>query len=390
MAGSRRALVVVAVVFAAFFGLPGVVAVQPAAAQVSVTAADPPAGEQGTLNLSVKISGKGFKNGAKAMFFKTKTADPAGVNVKSTQFVSSTQLLVLVDIADAAALSLFDIQVQNTDGRTGKGTELFTVVQKGNLKPEYEVEFVEFKPDDPTWTPKIKGDGLGPYSPVAMGEGLGFRLSTHQFSDGRSVTFQFNDPDRTFASTVGCLAWGSHAPYTQATPAYLLSSHKIVVPDQTHMITSYELVWNEALGRWDPIVESVRRNQTTYKKLYPWGMLPRQKAYGMFIVYFVLSSSGDSYYLNFNDTFYRELVPSAGGGGWNGGIVEVERPGAEEVWYIRPISSRFPVLGDPPAPIPQNHANHSWYDTPEVKSDVGGNCDFGYFAMKFELRIARK
>jgi len=385
MTAGRRALVVLVVLVAVMIGLPWSGAVQDAAAQISVTAADPPTGEQGALNLNVLIKGKGFKNGAKAKFFKTGTTDTGGVNVKSTQFVSSTQLIALVDIADAAALSLFDIEVRNADGRTGKGTELFTVVQKGNLKPEYEVEFVEFKPDDPTWTPKIKGDGLGPYSPVAMGEGYGFRLSTHLFSDGRSVTFQFNDPGRTLASTVPCITWGSHTPYTQLTPGYLLSSDKVVVPDQTHMITSYELVWNEPLGRWDTIVESVRRNQTTYRKLYPWGMLPGQKAYGMFVVYFTLGSSNDNYYVNFNDTFYRELVPD-----WNGGIVEIERPGQEEVWYIRPISSRFPVLGDPPAVIPQNHANHAWYDTPEFKGDVGGNCDFGYFAMRFELRIARK
>jgi hypothetical protein len=248
-------------------------------------------------------------------------------------------------------------------------------------------EFVEFKPDDPTWVPKIKGDGLGPYSPVTMGEGYGFRLSTHQYSDGRSVTFQFNDPDRSFASAVSCFAWGSQAPYTQPTPAYLLSSHKIVVPDQADMFTSYELVWNDALGRWDPIVESARRNQTLYKKVYPWGMLPGQKVYGMFIIFFRLNrSSNDSYEIDFNNTFFGELMSTFG----RGGIVEIERPGQEEIWYIRPISSRFPVLGDPPAVIPQNYANHSWYDTPETRDEVGGNCDFGYFAMTFEFRIARK
>ena len=130
MTGSRRALIVVAVLLGVMFGLPGVGAVREAAAQIAVTAADPPTGEQGALNLNVLIKGKGFKNGAKANFYKTGTGDPAGVNVKSTQFVSSTQLIVSIDIADAAALSLFDIQVQNTDGRTGKGTELFSVVQR--------------------------------------------------------------------------------------------------------------------------------------------------------------------------------------------------------------------------------------------------------------------
>ena len=55
--------------------------------------------------------GQGFKNGAKAKFYKTGTTDPAGVNVKSTQYVSSTQLIANIDIADTAALAQFDIQV---------------------------------------------------------------------------------------------------------------------------------------------------------------------------------------------------------------------------------------------------------------------------------------
>ena len=45
MTGSHRARILAAVFVAAVFGLPGIVAVQTAAAQISVTAADPPAGE---------------------------------------------------------------------------------------------------------------------------------------------------------------------------------------------------------------------------------------------------------------------------------------------------------------------------------------------------------
>jgi len=146
MTGSRKELIVSAVLFAVLFGLPWSGIVPEAAAQISVTAADPPTGEQGALNLNVIIKGKGFKNGAKAVFYKTKTTDPAGVNVKSTQFVSSTQLIANIDIADGAALSLFDIQVANTDGRTGKGTELFSVVVKGpvSLDVPLYVEFADY------------------------------------------------------------------------------------------------------------------------------------------------------------------------------------------------------------------------------------------------------
>ena len=131
MTVSHRVLVVAAVLVAVGFGLPGVGAVPTASAQsISVTAADPPTGEQGTLNLSVLIKGKGFKNGAKAKFYMSGTTDPAGVNVKSTKYVNSTQLVATIDIADAAALALFDIEVSLADGRTGKGTELFSVVAK--------------------------------------------------------------------------------------------------------------------------------------------------------------------------------------------------------------------------------------------------------------------
>ena len=72
MTASHRVLIVAAVIVAAAFGLPWGGAVPTASAQtISVTAADPPTGEQGTLNLNVIIKGKGFKNGAKARFFKT-------------------------------------------------------------------------------------------------------------------------------------------------------------------------------------------------------------------------------------------------------------------------------------------------------------------------------
>ncbi len=130
MTASRKALFIVTAFVLMAIGLPWGGNVPTAFAQISVTAADPPTGEQGALNLNVIIKGKGFKAGAKAKWFKTGTTDPAGVNVKSTQYVSSTQLIATIDIADAAALSWFDIEVANADGRTGKGTELFSVLAK--------------------------------------------------------------------------------------------------------------------------------------------------------------------------------------------------------------------------------------------------------------------
>jgi hypothetical protein len=119
--------------FALCFALLALVSVgaPPAAAQqIQVTAADPPTGEQGTVNLSVKVTGKGFKPGAQAKWFVTGTTNPGGVTVNSTAFVSSTELTANITIDDAAVISNFDIQVQS-GGRTGKGTELFAVVAKG-------------------------------------------------------------------------------------------------------------------------------------------------------------------------------------------------------------------------------------------------------------------
>ena len=60
--------------------LPALVsAVLPLAAQdVVVTSADPSYAEQGTINLNVTISGKGFKQGARSAFYVTGTANPAG------------------------------------------------------------------------------------------------------------------------------------------------------------------------------------------------------------------------------------------------------------------------------------------------------------------------
>jgi hypothetical protein len=99
--------------------------------QVQVTAADPPSTEQGTVNLNVKVTGKGFKNGARAQWFVNGTTNPGGVVVNSTTFVSSTELTASITVADGAVIASYDIQVLNTDGRGGKGTELFAVTPKG-------------------------------------------------------------------------------------------------------------------------------------------------------------------------------------------------------------------------------------------------------------------
>lgn len=102
-----------------------------AAQNVSVTAANPPSGQQDTIALVVKITGKNFAPGARSEFFKSGTTDPAGVTVRGTQFVTSTEVDATIDIAATASIASFDIKVTNTSGRSGKGSDLFNVVQKG-------------------------------------------------------------------------------------------------------------------------------------------------------------------------------------------------------------------------------------------------------------------
>src|SRR6185436_18663677 len=130
---NRGGLTMRACRFAAFFLLMLFLVLDTLAAQnVQVNSAIPDAAAQGTINLNIAIGGNGFKRGAKSQFFISGTNDPGGIKVNSTSFVSSTQVTVNVDVADAASIANFDILVQNTDGRSGKGTGLFKVLAKGS------------------------------------------------------------------------------------------------------------------------------------------------------------------------------------------------------------------------------------------------------------------
>ncbi len=112
--------------------LAGIVQLPLAAQSLQVNSANPIAAPQGTINLDVAIGGSGFKRGAQSQFFVTGTTNPGGVTVNSTAFVSSNQLSANITVADTATIASFDITVRNSDGRTGKGTGLFSVVSNGN------------------------------------------------------------------------------------------------------------------------------------------------------------------------------------------------------------------------------------------------------------------
>jgi hypothetical protein len=135
-----------------------------AAQNIQVTAANPNTGAQGTTALVVKISGRNFAPGAKTDFFLSGTTNPAGITVHGTQWINASEVDATIDIADTASIAQFDIKVTNTaTGRSGKGSDMFSVIQKGTSACSLE-------PLDPQlgleqeFNPSALYQGLGPSS----------------------------------------------------------------------------------------------------------------------------------------------------------------------------------------------------------------------------------
>src|SRR5579859_2728094 len=101
---------------------------------IQVTSATPNTAALGTINLNVTVGGSGFKKGAKATWFVSGTTNPGGVTVNSTSFNSSSQLTANITVSSTASTGSFDVVVTNIDGRSGKGTQLFSVI-KGSTAP---------------------------------------------------------------------------------------------------------------------------------------------------------------------------------------------------------------------------------------------------------------
>ncbi len=96
---------------------------------VEVNSAEPGEALQGTVNLDVTINGNGFDNSATVHFFKTGTVDPGGITVNSSRNRGSKKIIANIDVAVDADIDDFDIEVQMSGGRGGKGTTLFRVLQ---------------------------------------------------------------------------------------------------------------------------------------------------------------------------------------------------------------------------------------------------------------------
>ena len=98
-----------------------------ATAQITVSTATPNNATQGTTALNVTVSGSDFEQGAAATWHVSGTTNTGGVSVNSTTFVNSSTLVANITVANTATTGAYDITVKNSNGRTGVGSDAFTV-----------------------------------------------------------------------------------------------------------------------------------------------------------------------------------------------------------------------------------------------------------------------
>jgi hypothetical protein len=412
MIATRKVIIVIAAFVLMALGLPWGGTVPATFAQtISVTAADPPMGEQGTLNLNVLIKGKGFKNNAKAKFYKTGTTDPAGINVKSTQFMSSTELVATIDIADAAALSPFDIVVQNADGRTGKGTELFSVVEKGNgnVIPPPSIS-VAVTLDAESSTIRPDGDPAAPYAGTlspTLRDGTNiydyymtfwFRYGASDPDANRSVVFDFGVPRYAIGDKLACYPTEDYKQDRGKFPYYF--------PVPTFLTTGI------ATGTEEPLWVSIQATEEWQKdESDVWRGLGRHLDLGPYVNGTVPIDAPPRYVklrIEFrtpefigHDVYayvaHNGPVSTAWSFGTTAGLAEVT-PVADGGFVLRPVSAevlwdstfpqiKYPGLTYPPL-VGVNEANLT------IKIPLGGSlgykawyahCDAGTFNMPFKI-----
>lgn len=102
------------------------------AGPLKVNSAEPNSGVQGETHI-VTIKGVGFSNANKVRFLVNKSnSDTGKVEVTLLGVVDDETLTTEVVIPDGATVADYDIEVQLSSGRKGKGTTLFSVQSKDN------------------------------------------------------------------------------------------------------------------------------------------------------------------------------------------------------------------------------------------------------------------
>ena len=91
-----------------------------------MASADPAAAPQDTT-LDVHVLGSNYDQGSRVDFARGGVVDPK-LQVNSTTFRSSTELVANVTVAPDAATVSYDIVVTKSTGKKGIGTERFAVL----------------------------------------------------------------------------------------------------------------------------------------------------------------------------------------------------------------------------------------------------------------------
>lgn len=100
---------------------------------ITVTSTDPNNAPQG-VTLNVRVLGSGYDRGSKAQWARSGVVSP-NVTTNSTQFVSSSELLANITIANVADTGLYDVLVTTSKGKKGIGSELFTIKKRTGPAP---------------------------------------------------------------------------------------------------------------------------------------------------------------------------------------------------------------------------------------------------------------
>jgi len=173
---------------------------------IGVTSANPNVGHDGDDSLVVTITGTGFVSGAQAAWERGGVAD-AKIHVRSTRFVSSTQLTATIDIAPDATIDLYDVSVTNPDKKKGIGYLLFEVTQAVAIAG---TEIAYAATDSGEITGRIGVPGAFYFSSssglVTLGSaGRGFDIS----ADGRTIVggLTVGGFDTSYVYTFGGSVW---------------------------------------------------------------------------------------------------------------------------------------------------------------------------------------
>jgi hypothetical protein len=136
-------------------------------AEVTVDSAEPDNADQGTVGLPVIITGGGFEQGASVKFLVAGSKKGGGVSVNSVNYVSPSELIANIDVAVDAVVGDYDIEVQISRGRKGKGSTKFAVIYKSpgtDLGQAIPMDCILEGSWGDSETDTLKNDKLGIYS----------------------------------------------------------------------------------------------------------------------------------------------------------------------------------------------------------------------------------